>query len=49
MAHCYGANSLKEICMDYIVLKSEEVKQTSAFQELVNEPSLLMELVMRLK
>jgi hypothetical protein len=48
-SYYHRANALKEICLDFICAKSEEVKKTRGFTELVNEPGLLMELVMRLK
>ena len=48
-SYYHRANALKEICLDFICTKSEEVKKTRGFAELVNEPGLLMNLVMRLK
>lgn len=48
VAYYHRANSLKEICMDFICLKFEEVKKSPCFSELVNEPILLMEIVMRI-
>ena len=48
-SYYHRANALKEICLDFICAKSDEVKKTRGFTELVNEPGLLMELVMRLK
>lgn len=48
-SYYHRANALKEICLDFICAKTEEVKKTRGFNELVNEPGLLMELVMRLK
>ena len=45
----HRAIALKEICLDFICAKSEEVKKTRSFSELMHEPELLMELVMKLK
>mmetsp|Transcript_1865 Transcript_1865/g.2990 ORF Transcript_1865/g.2990 Transcript_1865/m.2990 type:complete len:374 (+) Transcript_1865:402-1523(+) len=48
-AYHHGAQSLQEICMDYICAKWEDVKRSPYFGELVNEPKLLMDLVLRIK
>ena len=48
-SHVHNASALKDICLDFVCSRSEEVKKTRSFTELVNEPELLLELVMRLK
>ena len=48
-SHLHHATALKDICLDFICSRTEEVKKNRAFIELVNEPELLMELVMRFK
>mmetsp|Transcript_23093 Transcript_23093/g.22873 ORF Transcript_23093/g.22873 Transcript_23093/m.22873 type:complete len:202 (-) Transcript_23093:33-638(-) len=48
VAYYHRANSLKEICMDYICLNFKDVKRNTSFQELEAEPRLMMELLMRL-
>ena len=46
-AHRHRANGLKEICLDFILENLEAVKLSKGFQELTQEPELLMAIVMR--
>ena len=46
-AHRHRANGLKEICLDFILESLEAVKLSQGFQELTQEPELLMAIVMR--
>ena len=48
-SYYHRADALKDICFDFICARSEEVKKTKSFYELVNDPALLMQLVMKLK
>ncbi|CAM9876049.1 unnamed protein product [Phaeothamnion confervicola] len=47
MAHKHRAEGLKEIGLDFVLDKMDEVKQTAAFMDLKQEPDLLMEIIMR--
>eukprot|EP00930_Biecheleria_cincta_P013394 TRINITY_DN11964_c0_g1_i1.p1 TRINITY_DN11964_c0_g1~~TRINITY_DN11964_c0_g1_i1.p1 ORF type:complete len:509 (+),score=49.41 TRINITY_DN11964_c0_g1_i1:181-1707(+) len=46
-ANLHRAEGLKDICMDFIVLNEERIKSTPAFRELISEPTLMYELLMR--
>lgn len=48
-AKVHRAEGLKDICMDFIVTNEEKIKTTSAFKELISEPTLMYELLMRRK
>ncbi|GMH88921.1 hypothetical protein TL16_g11302, partial [Triparma laevis f. inornata] len=43
----HGAEGLKKIAMDFVLEHLEEVKETEGFKELVKEPDLLMEILMK--
>ena len=44
-----GAAGLKEICMDYIIANEETIKHTPQFKQLMLEPSLMYEILIRRK
>eukprot|EP00512_Aurantiochytrium_limacinum_P009530 CAMPEP_0171543530 /NCGR_PEP_ID=MMETSP0960-20121227/2984_1 /TAXON_ID=87120 /ORGANISM="Aurantiochytrium limacinum, Strain ATCCMYA-1381" /LENGTH=830 /DNA_ID=CAMNT_0012091213 /DNA_START=307 /DNA_END=2799 /DNA_ORIENTATION=- len=46
-AYMYNAESLKTICLDFIVDNIVALRSTPEFQELRQEPDLLMEIIMR--
>merc|ERR1712025_460314 len=46
-AKAHRAEGLKDICMDFIVSNEENIKSTAAFRELIQEPALMYELLMR--
>jgi hypothetical protein len=46
-AHRHRANGLKEICLDFILENLDDVKSSQGFQELTQEPELLMAILMR--
>lgn len=46
-AHHHRAFSLKDICIDFICSKYETVKRTAQFKEMVCEPELMMEILLR--
>ena len=46
-SHRHRAEGLKEICLEFILEHLEAVKQNRGFQELKQEPELLMEIIMR--
>ena len=48
VAHYHMAQSLKELCMEFVCARCDEVKHTEAFAALVHEPSLLMEIFTRI-
>merc|ERR1719265_969012 len=48
-AKAHRADGLKDICMDFIISNEEKIKSTSAFRELIQEPTLMYELLMRRK
>merc|ERR1719352_285136 len=48
-AKSHRADGLKDICMDFIVSNEEHIKSTPAFRELIQEPALMYELLMRRK
>jgi len=48
-AKAHRAEGLKDICMDFIVTNEERIKSTPAFRDLIAEPSLMYELLMRRK
>merc|ERR1712050_157427 len=48
-AKAHRAEGLKDICMDFIVSNEEKIKSTAAFKELIQEPTLMYELLMRRK
>jgi len=48
-AKAHRAEGLKDICMDFIISNEEKIKSTPAFRELIQEPSLMYELLMRRK
>jgi len=48
-AKAHRAEGLKDICMDFIISKEEQIKTTAAFRELIQEPTLMYELLMRRK
>ncbi|GMH67189.1 hypothetical protein TrST_g14110 [Triparma strigata] len=43
----HGAEGLKKIAMDFVLEHLEQVKATEGFRELVKEPDLLMEILMK--
>lgn len=45
----HRADGLKEICMDFIITNEEKIKSTAAFKELIQEPTLMYELLMKRK
>jgi len=46
-AKTHRADGLKDICMHFIVSNEEKIKTTPAFKELIQEPALMYELLMR--
>lgn len=48
-AKVHRADGLKDICMDFIITNEEKIKSTAAFRELISEPTLMYELLMRRK
>eukprot|EP00928_Gymnodinium_smaydae_P078413 TRINITY_DN6234_c0_g1_i1.p1 TRINITY_DN6234_c0_g1~~TRINITY_DN6234_c0_g1_i1.p1 ORF type:complete len:514 (+),score=105.11 TRINITY_DN6234_c0_g1_i1:148-1689(+) len=48
-AKAHRAEGLKDICMDFIITNEEKIKSTAAFRELIQEPTLMYELLMRRK
>jgi hypothetical protein len=48
-AKSHRADGLKDICMDFIITNEEKIKSTPAFRELIQEPALMYELLMRRK
>jgi len=48
-AKVHHADGLKDICMDFILTNEEKIKSTPAFKELISEPTLMYELLMRRK
>jgi len=46
-AHRHRAHGLKEICLEFILDNLEAVKMSKGFQELKQEPELLMEIIMK--
>lgn len=48
-AKSHRAEGLKDICMDFVVANEEKIKQTPAFKELIQEPTLMFDLLMRRK
>merc|ERR1711879_364499 len=46
-AKAHRAEGLKDICMDFIVCNEGKIKSTPAFRELIQEPALMYELLMR--
>merc|ERR1712050_634151 len=48
-AKSHRAEGLKDICMDFIITNEERIKTTPAFRELIQEPTLMYELLMRRK
>jgi len=48
-AKAHRADGLKDICMDFIITNEERIKSTAAFRELIQEPTLMYELLMRRK
>ncbi|CAE7862310.1 glgB1 [Symbiodinium microadriaticum] len=46
-AKAHRADGLKDICMDFIITNEEKIKPTPAFKELIQEPTLMYELLMR--
>lgn len=48
-AKAHRAEGLKDICMDFIISNEEKIKSTPAFRELIQEPTLMYELLMRRK
>lgn len=48
-AKAHRADGLKDICMDFIITNEERIKSTPAFRELIQEPTLMYELLMRRK
>jgi hypothetical protein len=47
LAKAHRADGLKDICMDFIISNEEKIKTTPAFRELIQEPTLMYELLMR--
>mmetsp|Transcript_86146 Transcript_86146/g.241096 ORF Transcript_86146/g.241096 Transcript_86146/m.241096 type:complete len:295 (+) Transcript_86146:2-886(+) len=48
-AKAHRAEGLKDICMDFIITNEEKIKSMPAFKELIQEPTLMYELLMRRK
>lgn len=48
-AKAHRAEGLKDICMDFIITNEDKIKSTPQFKELIQEPSLMYELLMRRK
>lgn len=48
-ASSHRAEGLKEICMDYIIANEEKIKHTPQFKQLMQEPSLMYEILLRRK
>jgi len=48
-SQAHRADGLKDICMDFIVTNEEKMKSTSQLRELIQEPALMYELLMRRK
>merc|ERR1712232_1011789 len=48
-AKAHRADGLKDLCMDFVIVNEEKIKHTDAFRELLQEPSLMYELLMRRK
>jgi N-acetylneuraminic acid mutarotase len=48
-AKAHHAEGLKEICMDFIISNEEKIKGTPEFKNLITEPTLMLELLMRRK
>merc|ERR1719329_1321404 len=46
-AKAHRAEGLKDICMDYVISNEEKIKSTPAFKELIQEPTLMYELLVR--
>lgn len=46
-AHRHRAESLKDICLEFVLENLAAVKQAPAFQSLKEEPDVLMEIIMR--
>lgn len=46
-AHHHRAFSLKDICIDFICSNYETVKRTTQFREMIQEPELMMEILLR--
>jgi speckle-type POZ protein len=47
-SHHHRSEALKEICMEFVCKRYEEVKHTKGFKDLLLEPELMMELLMKL-
>merc|ERR1712232_1246110 len=45
----HRADGLKDLCMDFVITHEEKIRNTAAFRELIQEPSLMYELLMRRK
>lgn len=45
-AQHHKAKTLKDICLDFII-KSDQVKRVTNFKDLMQEPELLMEILMK--
>jgi hypothetical protein len=48
-AHNHRAFSLKEICLDYIITQGETVRHSPNFRNLMTEPELMMDILLRIK
>jgi len=48
-ASSHRAEGLKEICMDYIIANEDTIKHTPQFKQLMQEPSLMYEILIRRK
>ena len=48
-AHHHRAFSLKEICLDYIITQGKSVRTSPSFKNLMSEPELMMEILLRIK
>jgi len=48
-AKAHHAEGLKDICMDFIISNEERIKGTPEFRNLITEPALMYELLMRRK
>eukprot|EP00743_Colponemidia_sp_Colp-15_P003169 GILK01003422.1.p1 GENE.GILK01003422.1~~GILK01003422.1.p1 ORF type:complete len:516 (-),score=43.59 GILK01003422.1:325-1872(-) len=46
-AHHHHASTLKDICIEFIIQHEEQVKLCRSFKELMQEPELLMEIIMK--
>ncbi len=46
-AFSHGAGGLQDICVEYIVAHEDVLKRSGALRDLMHEPSLMYEILMR--